>query len=84
MVDWQVTSTTIYCDAVDDNVTLMVYKDWTTKCVGYQRYHEPGKETRKLMEKKGRELKRKLECKGPECRRVIQYRDRLVAEEAKK
>lgn len=27
MVDWKVTATTIYCDAVDANVTIMVYKD---------------------------------------------------------
>ena len=83
MVNWQVTATTIYCDAVDDDVTLMVHKDWTTKCVGYQRYHQPNKEMRKLTEKKSRKLNRKLECEGPECRRVIQYRDKLVAEETK-
>ena len=84
MVNWQVTATTIYCDAVDDDITLLVHKDWTTKCVGYQRYHQPNKETRKLMEKKSRQLNRKLECTGPECRYVIQYRDKLVAEEAKR
>ena len=26
MVNWQVTATTIYCDAVDDEITLLVYK----------------------------------------------------------
>jgi len=83
MVNWQVTATTIYCDAVDDDVTLMVYKDKTTKCVGYHRYHQSSQETRKLMERKSRELNRKLECEGPECHRVIQYRDKLFAEEAK-
>jgi len=35
------------------------------------------------MERKSRELNRKLECEGPECHRVIQYRDKLFAEEAK-
>jgi hypothetical protein len=29
--DWQITATTIYCDAVDDDVTIIVYKDWSTK-----------------------------------------------------
>ena len=82
MVNWQVTATTVYCDAVDNDVTLMVYKDRATKCVGYHRYHQPGQETRKLMERKSRELNRKLECEGPECHRVIQYRDKLFAEEA--
>lgn len=82
MVNWQVTATTIYCDAVDDEVTLMVYKDGSAKCVSFERYGEPDKETAKLMGKKGKELGRKLECEGPECRRVIQYRDKLFAEEA--
>ena len=36
MVDWQVTATTIYCDAVDDDVTLLVYKDGSAKCTGYK------------------------------------------------
>jgi hypothetical protein len=33
--DWQLTATAIYCDAVDDDVTIIVYKDWSTKCTGY-------------------------------------------------
>ena len=84
MVNWQVTATTIYCDAVDDDVTLMVYKDGTVKCVGYQRYHQPNRDTSKLMERKSKKLDRKLECEGPECRWIVQYRDKLFAEEAKK
>ncbi|MCJ7791782.1 MAG: hypothetical protein MUP49_05195 [Dehalococcoidia bacterium] len=39
-LDWQVTATTIYCDAVDDDVTILVYKDWSTKCTGYKKYVE--------------------------------------------
>ncbi len=34
---WQITATTIHCDLVDDFVTIMVYKDWSTKCVWYSR-----------------------------------------------
>ena len=31
VVNWQVTATTIYCDAVDDDdVRIVVNKDWTT------------------------------------------------------
>ena len=84
MVNWQVTATTIYCDAVDDDVTLMVFKDGTARCVSYQRYGEPDKETRKTLEEKSRYLGVQLACEGPECRRVIQYRDKLFAEEAQK
>ena len=84
MVDWQITATTIYCDAVDEDVTLMVYKDGSVKCAGYPKYGEPGKEVSKLLKKKSKQLGSNLECEGPECSRVIQYRDKLFAEEAAK
>ena len=83
MVNWQVTATTIYCDAVDDEVTLMVYKNRATKCTGYKKYHEPSKEIIKLVKRKSKQLSRELKCEGPECSRVIQRRDKLFAEEAK-
>jgi hypothetical protein len=81
MVDWEVTATTIYCDAVDDEVTLMVYKDWSTKCTGYSRYGEPGKEILSLLRKKSKQLGRRLECRGLECNYLIQYKEKLLAEE---
>ena len=84
MTDWQVTATTIYCDAVDDEVTLLVYKDWSVKCTGYKKYGESSKDTISLLKKKNRQLKRQLACVGPECYRVIQYKEKLLAEEAKK
>jgi len=37
---WQVTATAIYCDAVDDEVTILVYKDWSTERTGYKKYVE--------------------------------------------
>ncbi len=83
MVNWQVTATTIYCDAVDNEVTLMVYKDGSAKCTGYEKYRQPSKAISKLLERKGKQLNRKLECEGPECHRVIQYKEKLFAEEAK-
>jgi hypothetical protein len=84
MVDWQVTATTIYCDAVDDEVTLLVYQDGSAKCTGYKKYAEPEKEIAKIIKKKSKQLKRQLGCEGAECSRVTQYRDGLFAEEAKK
>jgi len=84
MVNWQVTATTIYCDAVDDEATLLVYKDGSAKCIAYTKYGKPDKETLNLLKKKSNQLKRNLECDGPECYRVIQYRDKLFAEEAKR
>ena len=81
MANWQLTAITIYCDAVDDEVTIMVYKDGSAKCTGYRKYGESSKEI--LAKRKGKQLKRQLKCEGPECYRVIQYKDKLFAEEAK-
>ena len=85
MVNWQVTATTIHCDAVDDFVTILVYKDGSTRCVGYHnKYGEPNitKQTAKLLKKKGKNLGRELRCEGPECHRVVEYKEKLFAEEA--
>ena len=81
MVNWQVTATTIYCDAVDDEVTLLVYPDSSAKCTGYSKYSEPGKEILKLLKNKSKRLGRRLECEGPQCYRVNQYKEKLFTEE---
>jgi len=82
MVNWQVTATTIYCDAVDAEVTVLVYKDWSVKCTGYPRYGKANKGASDSLKEKNRQLRRALECEGPECQRAIQYRDKLKAEES--
>jgi len=81
MVNWQVTATTIYCDAVDDEVTLQIFKDWSVKCTGYEKYYQPDKMALKLLKGKSKQLHRQLECKGLECHRVNQYKDKLLSEE---
>jgi hypothetical protein len=82
MTDWQVTSITIYCDAVDDDVTIMVYKDWITTCTGYKKYGEIlNKETAKLLKRKAKRLGRNLGCEGPLDHRVTEYRDRLMSQD---
>ena len=82
MVNWQVTATTIYCDAVDDDVTIMVYKDRSTKCVGYKKYMESiTKETAKELKKRAKKAGHELRCEGPECSRGIAFRDGIFAEE---
>jgi hypothetical protein len=83
MVDWEVTATTIYCDAVDDEVTLMVQGDFSVKCTGYNRYSRPDRETLGLLRRKSKQSGRQLECAGLECPLVIKYRDKLIAEESK-
>ena len=80
MVDWQLTATTIYCDAVDDDVTITVYSDWKTRCTGFFKYStESGNPD--LLENKSRKAKRRLKCEGPLDHRVTNYRDKLVKEE---
>ncbi len=81
MVNWQLTAITIYCDAVDDEVTLLVYKDGSVKCTGYSKYGESSKEI--PAKRQGKRLKRQPNCDSPECHRVIQYKDKLFTEEAK-
>ncbi|MFC1990819.1 hypothetical protein ACFLU9_01540 [Chloroflexota bacterium] len=81
MINWQITATTIYCDAVDDEVTFMVYKDRTASCIACKTYYEPDNTIRKLLANKSKLLGRKLKCDGPECNRITQYRDKLLAEE---
>ncbi len=78
MADWQVTATTIYCDAVDDEVTLIVSADGAVKCTGFQRYLKPGKETSKEMKEKSRRLGKQIECQGLDCIRVTEYKDSLL------
>lgn len=79
---WQLTATTINCDAVADEVTILVYKDWTVKCTGYGKYSN-SEQAKKLLRKKSASLRRPLACAGPECPRVIQYREKLISEESR-
>lgn len=84
MADWKITATTIYCPAVDDEVTLMVYRDFSIKCTGNNRYREPGKETARLLAKKSKRLGRTLACPGTDCPQASAYRERLAQEECSK
>ena len=77
---WQVTATTVNCDAVDDEVTILVYKDWTAKCTAMSKY--TSSRGASVLRKKGLSLKRQLGCLGPECPEVVRYRNKLISEES--
>ena len=79
MPDWEMTATTIYCDAVDDEVTLMVYKDGTVRCTGLQKYLKPDNETSKEMKIRSKALGRLLACVGEGCEKVAHYRDEQLS-----
>ncbi len=80
MVDWQITATTIVCDSVNDEVTILVHDDWSVKCTGFIKYS-----TRRAgldLVKRSLELKRLVECKGLDCPHIVAYKEKLQAEEA--
>ncbi|MBI4303643.1 MAG: hypothetical protein HY665_04840 [Chloroflexi bacterium] len=74
MVDWQITATTIFCERVGEEVTVMVYKDWSVKCTGHKRHGENSQPKHKA----------KPECAADECHLVLQYKEKLLSEEARK
>jgi len=81
MANWTITATTIYCDSVEDEVTLIIKNDGTVQCTGYSRYSKPTGEIVSLMKIKSKQAGKQLECEGLECSRITQYFDKLMAEE---
>jgi len=77
---WQVTATTLYCDMVDENVTIMVNRDWSCRCTWWSKYKSVAQQDPR--HKFGKQLKVKIgQCRGPDCDYVLGYRDKLIAEE---
>jgi hypothetical protein len=74
--DWEITATTVNCDAVDDEVTLIIYVDGTCKCTGRDKYAQPDKETARVIKKKSRRVKLVGCCQG-DCPRLQQYREQV-------
>jgi hypothetical protein len=81
MTNWQVTAKTIYCDAVDDEVTILIYKDLTARCTGCQKYERPDQITQGLIRQKSKNSKRPPRCEGEQCPRVTAYKQKIRAEE---
>jgi hypothetical protein len=78
MTDWKLTVTTIFCEEMHDEVTIMVYKDGRARCTGYDVF---SKNVSKSSKRKGKE---KFECSGPVCLRVAAYKDKIFSEETSK
>jgi hypothetical protein len=82
MADWQVTATTINCDSVDADVTLMVDGDGGVRCAGMLKYlTRMTPNTKRQLKQRSRQQKRPLACEGDACQRTVTYRDRIFAEE---
>jgi hypothetical protein len=82
MTDWQTTAKTIYCDAVDDEVTILIFKDFSVHCTGCNKYSKPNDITTGIVKEKSRKLKKLIKCQGEQCARVIEYKNKIQAEEA--
>ena len=81
MTDWQITAKTIYCEAVEDEVTVMVYKNATARCTGCKKYTEPNAITRVAIKEKSQRLQRPIKCEGEDCSRVTTYQKSIMAQE---
>jgi len=82
MSNWQTTAKTIFCDAVDDEVTVMIYKDLSVRCTGFKKYTQPNEITVQLVKFKNKQLAHPVKCEGEGCPRVAAYKAGILAEEA--
>lgn len=83
MVDWEITATTVFCNSIDDEVTIMVYKDFSVKCTGFVKYARGNPDAVKLLKQKSKKAGRNVECTGLDCNCIAQYKNKLSAEEKK-
>jgi hypothetical protein len=80
MTDWAMTAKTIFCEAVDDEVTVIVQKNGTARCTGCKKYDQPDDYTVAMIKKKTRKLRRPVKCEGENCPRVTGYKEQIIAE----
>jgi hypothetical protein len=76
--DWELTATTILCEDVDDEVTIIVNGDGTARCTGSQKYAGSNKAAAKELKDRSKKLGRELACKDPGCPTVAKYREELL------
>lgn len=81
MADWQATAVTIHCDAVADDVTIIVYPDWSTKCTGLDKYTS-SREAGLVLVQRSLDLRLSLNCLEGDCPRIPEYVEKLRSEEA--
>ncbi len=86
---WQVTAQTVYCDEVQHQATIMIYKDWGTAC-SYHKIWGPVISIEKhgisriisLLTIRSPKKRIRSKCPGPEtCEVITSYRDKLYIEE---
>jgi len=80
MVDWEVTATTIFCETVNDEVTLIIKPGGPVICTGRQKYENAGKEAGKVLKQKSKVSGKQLKCIGENCAELKQYRSKMLGE----
>jgi hypothetical protein len=83
MVDWQITAKTIFCEAVADEVTILVHPDWSVNCTGLVKYTGSRNASVELV-RRSLDLRKSLECKGLGCPWITEYVLKLQSEEDRK
>ena len=84
MADWVMTATTIYCEAVEEEVTLMINKDGTARCTGQAKFADAAGETARQIKARERQHGRPLACEGLDCSHITEYKQKLLAEDGGK
>jgi hypothetical protein len=80
MTDWQITAKTIYCEAVDDEVTLLINKDGSSHCTGFRKYTTPNAITVNTIKVKNKRAKQHIQCEGEGCTRLTGYKNQILSE----
>ncbi|MBN1191509.1 MAG: hypothetical protein JXA46_17265 [Dehalococcoidales bacterium] len=83
MSDWKITAKTIFCNAVDDEVTLLLHRNGDIHCTGFKKYNEPNEITLALIKSKTSLSKKPIKCEGEGCPRVVGYKEQIIAEETR-
>jgi hypothetical protein len=78
MVDWEITATTIFCDSVRDEVTIIVQEDGSVKCSGTKKYEIASGVNKNVLKKTNKAAGKHMTCLGDHCTTVKQYRDKLM------
>ena len=74
-MEWQITATTLFCEAAGEWTTILVYKkDFTTQCGYFSKFTKAKREVAKGKFK---------ECPRPSaCPLCIAYKEKILGEEA--
>jgi hypothetical protein len=73
LTDWEITAATIYCTAVDEEVTLLIHRDGQINCTGQQLYQNPNRDNARRLVKRSGRAGRKIVCLGIGCATITDY-----------